>query len=165
LLFAQPAQLPLEAARLDPLIAAHRARLVQEHRQRVAPAPEVRGEDAYADELRSCDFVVRRLALLWQEPVKAARFTALYCLVILLPAFFTQLVAQGALRKYQHLRYRRVAKLLADERVTERERAHQALSVFSTYREQLAGRAEDAQPLLAEPAPAPGQLSLKRRRG
>lgn len=163
LIFAQPAQLPLEATRLDPLIAAHRAQLVEEHRRRVNPAPEVRGFDAYAAELASCDFVVRRLALLWEAPISAARFTALYCLVILLPAFFAQFVAIDALRQYQLLRYRRASKFLAGEKAELSERARRALEEFPTYRQQLAGRAEDVRPLLAPGTQATGQLSLRRK--
>lgn len=161
LIFAQPAQLPLSAARLDPLIAEHRQQLIEEHRTRVDAAPEVRSFDAYGAELAHCEFVVKRLALLWEAPASAARFTALYGLVVLLPAFFSQFIAIGAVRKYQLLRYAAAQRLLARERATLATRVHAALAEFASYRREP--REVDVRPLLTSHAQLPGQLSLRRR--
>jgi hypothetical protein len=163
LIFAQPAQLPLNAARLDPLIAEHREQLVAEHRARVEATPEVRSFDAYGAELASCEFVVRRMALLWQEPASAARFSALYCLVILLPAFFSQYVAVGAVRKYQLLRYRYAARIVSADKTALAAAVHATLADFPGYRETRAFRGLDAGPLTTPSAALPGQLSLRRR--
>jgi hypothetical protein len=163
LIFAQPAQLPLDAAHLDPLIAQHREQLVAEHRARVETTPEVRSFDAYGAELASCEFVVRRLALLWQTPAQAARFTALYCLVVLLPALFGQYVAVGAVRKYQLLRYRRATRFVAVESIAQAAAMDATLADFASYRDARAWRSLDPHPLAAAPAASPGQLSLQRR--
>jgi hypothetical protein len=164
LIFAQPAQLPLNAGWLEPLIEQHREELVQQHRGRVGDEQESRTPEAYRAELANCAFVVKRLALLWERPNAAARFSALYCLVILLPAFFGQFVALGAARRYQLLRYRRAMRFVGAETRALATRMNDVLSPYPAFQASLAARAQDAAPLLTPAAPLPGQLSLRRRR-
>lgn len=164
LIFAQPAQLPLNAGWLEPLIEQHREQLAEQHRERVGEMPDARTPEAYRAELGNCAFVVKRLALLWDRPNAAARFSALYCLVILLPAFFGQFVALDAARRYQLLRYRRAMRFVGAETRTLAARMNDVLSHYPAFQASLAARAQDAQPLLAPAAPLPGQLSLRRRR-
>jgi hypothetical protein len=164
LIFAQPAQLPLNAGWLEPQIEQHREQLAEQHRERVGEMPDARTPEAYRAELGNCAFVVKRLALLWERPNAAARFSALYCLVILLPAFFGQFVALDAARRYQLLRYRRAMRFVGVETRTLATRMNDVLSQYPAFQASLAARAQDAQPLLAPAAPLPDQLSLRRRR-
>ena len=164
LIFAQPAQLPLNAGWLEPKIEQHRDQLAEQHRERVGEVPDTRSPEAYRAELASCAFVVKRLALLWERPNTAARFSALYCLVILLPAFFGQFVALDAARRYQLLRYRRAIRFVGVEGRALVSRMNDALSQYPAFQASLAARAHDDQPLLTPSAPLPGQLSLRRRR-
>lgn len=164
LIFAQPAQLPLNTSWLEPLIEEHREQLVQQHRGRVGDAQETRTPEAYRAELAGCAFVVKRLALLWERPNTAARFSALYCLVILLPAFFGQFVALDAARRYQRLRYRRAMRFVGAETRALASRMNDVLSQYPAFQTARAARVQDAQPLLTPAAPLPGQLSLRRRR-
>lgn len=164
LIFAQPAQLPLNSSWLEPLIAEHREQLVEQHRGRVGDLQETRTPEAYRAELGDCAFVVKRLALLWERPNAAARFSALYCLVILLPALFGQFVALDAARRYQLLRYRRAMRFVGAEARSLARRMNDVLSRYPAFQVSLAARAQDAAPLLTPPAPLPGQLSLRKRR-
>ena len=164
LIFAQPAQLPLNADWLEPLIEQHRDQLAEQHRERVGEVLDTRTPAAYRAELGGCAFVVKRLALLWERPNAAARFSALYCLVILLPAFFGQFVALDAARRYQLLRYRRAMRFVGVETRILTTRMSDVLSQYPAFQASLAARRTDAQPLLTPAAPLPGQLSLRRRR-
>jgi len=164
LIFAQPAQLPLSAERLEPLIEQHRDELMEQHRGRVGDEQDMRTPEAYRAELANCAFVVKRLALLWEQPQVAARFSALYCLVLLLPAFFGQFVALDAARRYQLARYRRAMRFVSVESRTLAARMHTALVQYPAYQAALAALALDAAPLHTPAQPLPGQLSLRRRR-
>ncbi|HEY3495090.1 MAG TPA: hypothetical protein VGK73_10410 [Polyangiaceae bacterium] len=160
-LFAQPAQLPLHASELNPRVDVYRAELVAAHARRAEVSREA--AQHYRAELARCDFVVKRLTLLWGEPNRAARFTLFYCLLVLLPSFFRQFVAIDALRAYELLRYRSARVLLAADNERTARQAVEALGRFSSYERDAARPATLPGALLAEPRRRAGQLSLKWR--
>jgi len=159
-LFAQPAQLPLRAGELDPQVDAYREALIVAHAKRAAlHAVSV---ERYRAELSGCEFVIKRLSLLWQEPNRALRFTLFYCLLVVLPSLFQAFVALDAVRAYEVLRQRSSrARLDADRARTERA-IGDALGRFPAYE-------RDARPktlphaLTASPRRRAEQLSLKWR--
>jgi hypothetical protein len=160
-LFAQPAQLPLRASELDPAVNAYREQLVAAHGRR--PAVSAGSAEHYRAELAGCDFVVKRLALLWREPNRAARFTLLYCLLGLLPAFFRQFAALGAVRAYELARYRTARAGLARDTARTGRAVVEALGRFPAYARDAARPQTLPRALLAERRRRTGQLSLKWR--
>jgi hypothetical protein len=160
-LFAQPAQLPLRASELDPAVNAYREQLVAAHGKRAGV--QVASNEHYRAELARCDFVVKRLALLWLEPNRAARFTLLYCLLGVLPALFRQFAALGAVRAYELLRYRAARAALAEDSVRTGRAVVEALTRFPAYARDAAGPKALPGVLLAEPRRRAGQLSLRWR--
>jgi hypothetical protein len=161
-LFAQPAQLPLHAAELDPQVDAYRAELGREHvlRTGLDQASAAR----FQAELAGCDFVVKRLLLLWEQPNRAARFTLLYCLLVLLPALFRQLVALDAVRAYELERYRASRARVGEDRERTTRDMHEALRRFPSFVRDAARPAVLPRALEARSRPRAGQLSLKWRR-
>lgn len=109
-LVAQPAHLLFTQQEHAALVAARRAELLTIH----TTFSEVRGatgSDSLTASLETCEFVVYRLQLLWNSPSDAARFTALYGLLVLVPVFWTRYVALDSLRAYEHLRYQQAVRL------------------------------------------------------
>lgn len=131
-LVAQPAHLLFTHHDHAALVASHRAELSALHGL-VASVPDATSVDAFASSLANCEFAVFRLQLLWANPTSAARFTALYGILVLVPVFWTRYVALGALRAYEALRYAQVLqrKHLATE--TIRRDIHAALAHWPSY--------------------------------
>jgi hypothetical protein len=107
-LFAQPAQLPLLRDELAVPVALRRDALFAQHQVAAAalaaePAQARASAAAYREQLARCEFVVLRLQHVWSQPVRALRYTLLYCWLVLLPGLLARSGARGALRRYQLL--------------------------------------------------------------
>lgn len=115
-LLAQPAQLPFFHDALNGSVEAQRALLVERH-ARVHASGDATAQADYARRLEQCDFLVWRLARLWDDPRRALPLAVVYVLLVLLPALWSRFVALDTLRDYERLR-------LAERRAaTRRERA------------------------------------------
>lgn len=156
-LFAQPAQLPLRTGELDPLVDAYRNELVVAHERR-----SEHRDDHHRAVLSECDFMVKRLTLLWEDPAQALRFTGFYCLLVLLPALFSQFVALDAIRAYELARYRVARARVAKDREQTARAIRDALGRFSSYVRDAERSTSLPQALYTERRRA-GQLSLKWR--
>jgi hypothetical protein len=104
---AQPAHLLFTHHAHAAQVAERRAELIALHAT-LSEVPGVATSDAFTASLATCEFAVYRLQLLWAAPTSAARFTALYGLLVLVPVFWTRYIALGALRAYERLRYSQV---------------------------------------------------------
>lgn len=103
-LLSQPAQLPLWPE-IDREVEVHRAALMESHQEaalELGVDPEIANE-----ELLSAGFPIFRLKRMWQDPKRALRWTAVICLLVLFPAFWSQSFALKARRSYELLRYQR----------------------------------------------------------
>lgn len=108
-LVAQPAHLLFTHHEHAAQVAARRTELLAIHAA-FSEIPGAATSDALTASLATCEFVVYRLQLLWASPSDAARFTALYGLLVLVPVFWTRYVALDALRAYEHLRYEQAVR-------------------------------------------------------
>jgi hypothetical protein len=108
-LVAQPAHLLFTHHEHAARVAAHRDGLIALHAS-LSEVPGVATADAFTASLAACEFAVFRLQLLWTAPTSAARFTALYCVLVLVPVFWTRYVALEALRAYERRRYEQVVR-------------------------------------------------------
>jgi len=129
-LLSQPAQLAFWPG-LDKEVAVHRAEMIAEHE---AAAVELGVDPEIANEaLMSAGFPIFRLKRIWQEPKRALRWTALICMLVLFPAFWSQFFALKARRSYELLRYRRDHAAAAEVQYTGKAeiRAHLAKWVIS----------------------------------
>jgi hypothetical protein len=131
--FAQPVYLELTRGRLDTKIATHRAQLIAQHHRSVAnlglgavadqsPAGgragvkfEPASFDSYEQRVMSCDFVTRRLALVWHRPDVPSLFTALYCLLALSPLLLSHSTHLRALRAYELKRWENARAVVRDD--------------------------------------------------
>jgi hypothetical protein len=100
---------------------------------------------------------------LWAEPNRAARFTAVYCLLVLLPALFRQFVALGAVRAYELARYRTARAGVARDGARTERAIVEALARFPSYARDARRPATLPQALLAERRKGSARLSLKWR--
>lgn len=108
-LVAQPAHLLFTHHEHAALVAARRDELIAMHAT-LSEVPGVATSDAFTASLAACEFAVYRLQLLWSAPTSAARFTALYGILVLVPVFWTRYIALEALRAYERLRYAQVVR-------------------------------------------------------
>jgi hypothetical protein len=132
LLFAQPAQLPLWKAELDPVVGEYRQALIADH-DRLLAALGRDASDPYRAELARCDFVVLRLTTIWKTPTRALQLTAFYLLVVLLPTLWARFVALDALRAYARARWQSERRLILRAH-GENERTRSALLArFPSY--------------------------------
>lgn len=131
-LMAQPAQLLLTHHEHAAAVHALRTELVAAH-SALMPDATLSPSAAFAASLERCEFVVFRLQQLWSSPSSAARFTALYGVLVLVPVYWSRFVALSALRAYEKLRYLQARSVTERARATTREQIHQALGVWPTY--------------------------------
>ncbi len=124
-LLSQPAQLAFWP-QLDEEVAVHRAEMMAEHE---AAAIELGVDPTIANEaLMSAGFPIYRLKRIWQEPKRALRWTALICMLVLFPAFWSQFFALKARRSYEVLRYRRDHAAAAAVQYAGKEHVQQLLA-------------------------------------
>ncbi len=115
LLLSQPAQLPLWRAQLDPIVQSRRGALLVEENLLAAQLdlPDAR---SYQQRIGSSEFVVLRLQAMWREdPLRAARLTFAYALLVLLPTLLGRLFWLPALRAYELERWQRTRLLIRRE--------------------------------------------------
>ena len=129
-LLSQPAQLPFWPE-LEDEVEEHRQTLILQHND----ASEALGTDPryYREELESAGFPIFRLKLIWREPHKALRWTAVIFLIVLLPAFWSQFVSLQSRRAYEWQRFRRAYRHRKELGAVERERVSRLLGQWPTY--------------------------------
>jgi len=160
LLFAQPAQLPLWKAELDPVVDQHRQELIVNHeRSQAALGHEL--DDSYRSEVARCDFVVLRLQAMWKTPTRALQLSAFYVLVVLLPTLWARFIALDALRAYALARWQRDRRVIVHAHgQSERERTR-LLARFPSFVASESPFADPPfetrvrSPLLSAPLPQP----------
>lgn len=142
LMMSQPAQLLLLSPEADATVAAHRAELIVAHRKLLSSlnAPL---DDGFADETADCEFVVLRLALLWDSPIRNVIYSGFYLLLVLSPFLLSRTLYLEAIQTYEQARHRRAvwqANALqreADEAVALALRGHPTYTWSSDH---LSGR-------------------------
>ncbi len=115
---SQPAQIAFWPT-LDAEVDEHRQELIEQHAEVVPVAAA--GDDYYRRQLEAAPFPVLRLKLIWQDPKRALRFTAILCLLVMVPAFWSQVISIRGLRAYQWQRLRRYhqARVALDDETHE----------------------------------------------
>lgn len=103
-ILAQPAQIPFWPD-LEPQVEAHRQALIEQHE--VAATRLSTEADYYSEELQAAGFPIFRLKLIWKDPKRAVRLTFIICLLVLLPAFWSQVFSIEGIRAYELERCRR----------------------------------------------------------
>jgi len=167
LLFAQPAQLPLWTQTLAQPVAAHRQQMVAEHERSIA-ALGLDDTGDYRAKLLRCEFLVLRLTTLWQHPGRAARLTAVYLLLVLLPALGARMFALDSLRAYELLRWQTSRRAIAREAHATTRTVQSLLAAYPDYRPQAAHWADPpfdtrvVSPLLLPARRAPTAAAKKR---
>jgi hypothetical protein len=132
-LLAQPAQLPLWGSELSTLVEQHRQNVVAEQAAAAAALGQADALAHYHAHLGATDFPALRIQLIWHRPVQAARWTAVFCLIVLVPAIWSRSVAVRALRAYERERERRVRqRRIALARATD-ARVAALLSAWRDY--------------------------------
>lgn len=131
-LVAQPAHLLFTHHDHAALVATRRDELSALHAL-VAGVPGATSVAAFVNSLADCEFAVYRLQLLWGNPTSAARFTALYGVLVLVPVFWTRYIALDALRAYEALRYAQVLRHKLQASEANRRDIHEALEPWLTY--------------------------------
>jgi hypothetical protein len=160
-LLAQPAQLPLWGSELTSLVDQHRREVVAEQAAAAAALGQADAIAHYDAHLDSTDFPALRIQLIWQRPGQAARWTAVFCLVVLVPALWSRTVAARALRAYERERSRRVRQgLLALARATD-ARVAALLSAHRRYEPHVPTAGDHYGRL--EPSPLFAPLGRKQR--
>jgi hypothetical protein len=132
LLFAQPAQLPLWSQTLAEPVAAHRQTMIEQH-ERSLSALHLADDGNYQRELARCEFLVLRLTLLWQQPARAVRLTAIYLLLVLLPALGARMFALDSLRAYERARWERGRRGIVREAHAAQREVDALLSKFASF--------------------------------
>ncbi len=139
LMMSQPAQLLHAPPRVEQAVESHRANLIaahlaaQEQIKDIEPGGTRR--DVFLEELKSCEFVVLRLKLLWGAPEGAVMWTLLFVGLVLSPAAWGRVVLADSVLAYERVRHRRaVFQMRASYEETERAIVEQ-LSSYSSYRQ------------------------------
>ena len=129
-MLSQPAQLPFWPE-LNEKVEAHRQELIEQHE--VAAADLGNNADYYREELEAAGFPIFRIKLIWKDPKRAFRMTIILCFLVLLPAFWSQVVSLKGHRAYESERARRSHDAL--ERLTRegREQTAQILGQWESY--------------------------------
>jgi hypothetical protein len=129
-ILSQPGQLPLWPE-LDQEVELHRQTLITQHD---AAATDL-GTDAsyYREELEAAGFPIFRIKLIWRDPRRALRMTALLCLLVLLPGFWSQVISIKGQRAYELARCRRSHEALVALRREGRAEARALLAQWPTY--------------------------------
>ena len=129
-IFAQPAQLPLWSD-IEVEVEAHRQALISQHEAAAATLGVDTGH--HRTRLEKASFPIQRLKIIWRRPAQALRWTAVFVLLVLLPALWSRYVVIDSVRAYELVRSQRKhahAKHLIDQR---RAVVHQLLSRWPTY--------------------------------
>lgn len=137
-LMAQPAQLLLTHHDHRVAVEAKRTELLAKKAAMTTRTAELgqsppHSPAAFDVPLAECEFAVYRVQLLWRNPSSAARFTALYALLVLIPVFWSRFVALEALRAYEWRRYTQVILRAAEERKATAHTVFETLSAWATY--------------------------------
>ena len=138
LLFAQPAQLPLLRDVFAPHVAQQRRALLERHLATRAALPELAtgqpAEASYLRRLNECEFAAWQLQAVWDDPVRAIRYTLLFCGLILVPSMLARTSASSALRRYQQLHTREQAETIVRDAKQSQIALAAQLSRYATYR-------------------------------
>ncbi len=100
-ILSQPAQLPFWPD-LDHDVREHRQELIAQHE--VAAKNLGTDGDYYREELQSAGFPIFRIKLIWKDPKRVLRYTAILCLLVLLPSFWSQVISLQGHRAYERER-------------------------------------------------------------
>lgn len=120
-ILAQPAQLPFWPE-LDEQVETHRQTLITQHN--IAATHLGTDADYYRTQLETAGFPIFRIQLLWKHPKRALRLTALFCLLVLLPTFWSQVISIKAHRAYERQRsYRNHIAVAALQREGKQQQA------------------------------------------
>jgi len=143
ILLAQPGQLPLWRAQLEPVVRAHRAALVRDHDRQTAltrtsagsavvqPGAEPAG--AYRARIEAAAFLALRLQAIWREPQRAFALSFAFWFLVLLPTFAGRYLALSALRDYEQLRWRAARLCIEREAHGAHERSEARLGGYTSY--------------------------------
>ena len=129
-ILSQPGQLPFWPE-LEQEVEAHRQELIAQHE--VAAADLGTDADYYGEELAAAGFPIFRIQLIWKNPPRALRLTAILCMLVLLPAFWSQVVSLQGHRAYELARCRRSHESISRLRREGRDEARALLSQWPTY--------------------------------
>lgn len=129
-ILSQPGQLPFWPE-LDKEVEEHRQALIAQHE--IAATDLGTDADYYGEELRQAGFPIFRIQLIWKDPRRALRMTAILCLLVLLPSFWSQVVSLKGHRAYELARSRRSHESISQLRREGREEARALLRQWATY--------------------------------
>lgn len=111
---AQPVHLLVVQSAVEPQIERHRTELIERHerglkrlQRQEAPSNALSSAMAtYEKRVAECEFVSKRLALVWQVPEAPFLFTLAFAWIALMPLILAHTFYLGALRSYELLRWR-----------------------------------------------------------
>ncbi len=136
IIFAQPTQLVLHAATLDPAVHRYRVAMMEAHEKAVRASDPKRAAVLVADynaRIKASSFAVRRIQLLWLTPEKPAIFTVLFTLVALFPLLLVRGPSLAAVVAYEGRKYARCRARVMFEDSLARETADRLLSTRASY--------------------------------
>ncbi len=142
IILAQPAQIPFWPE-LEPQVEEHRQTLIEQHA--VAAAELGTDADYYREELEAAGFPIFRIKQIWQDPKRAVRLTFVILMLVLLPAFWSQLFAIKSVRAYELERSKRTHRNMAALDLDVRQQIDSLLAGWQSYRPIEAG------PILGRP--------------
>lgn len=135
-IFAQPAQLVLHNAALDPAIDRYRVAMMAAHEKAVRASDPGHAAALVADyntRIQASSFAVRRVQLLWLTPEKPAIFTVLFTIVTLFPLLLLRGPSLAAVVAYEGRKYARCrARVMWEDSLT-RETADRLLRLYPGY--------------------------------
>ncbi len=129
-ILAQPGQLAFWPE-IDAQVDEHRQALIAQHE--VAAKNLGTDADYYRDELEAAGFPIFRIKLMWKDPRRALRYTAILFLLVLLPSFWSQVISIKGHRAYELERTRRSHDAKLALRKAGRQEAATLLKQWSSY--------------------------------
>jgi len=135
-IFAQPTQLVLHEASLEPVIQRYRVAMMAAHEKAVRTSDPGHAAALVADyntRIAASSFAVRKIQLLWLTPEKPAIFTFLFTILVLLPLLLVRGPSLAAVVAYEGRKYARCrARVMWEEQLT-RETVDRLLRSYESY--------------------------------
>lgn len=143
-LLAQPLQISLHSDELDALMQRYRRDVIAEQVAAARSLGEERAEKRYSRQIGARSFPALRMQLLWRTPGRAVRWTAVFCMIVLVPVIWARWMALDALRNYERERRRRTRARLGALTAQMHNDVDRALAAFRRFEPSRFTRSFDA---------------------